>query len=76
MLNQDEPNQKKNDFYILTRQQVLEGMDFCLSNALLLTREAESITDRKEKSFHALGMYTYAIEEYGKFLLLKKCLKC
>ena len=74
MPNQEESNQKKNNFYILTRQQILEGMELCLSNALLLTKEAESITGRKEKAFHALGMYTYAIEEYGKFLLLKKCL--
>ena len=61
------------NYYLLDKRQLSEGVNRCiekterlLNNALVLIDEGKDIT-------HAMGLYTFAIEEYGKALLLKEC---
>jgi hypothetical protein len=56
--------------YHLTAQQISRGIHLCLSNADSFLAEAEAILSLNPR--HALGLYTYAIEEFGKAYLLKK----
>jgi len=59
--------------YSLTDSQLLQGIDYCFHKASRLIETVESllsIQDRFWETSHALGIYTLAIEEFGKGLLL------
>lgn len=56
--------------YHLTANQISVGIHLSLSNADSFLVEADAILTINPR--HALGLYTYAIEEFGKAYLLKK----
>lgn len=64
---------KKEDFQV-NETQLNEGIIECIKNVNRLCRTALIILESEKNIFHALGLYTYAIEEYGKALYLKEIL--
>jgi AbiV family abortive infection protein len=60
--------------YSLTDSQLMQGIDYCFDKVGRLLNSVESLLRSQDKfweSSHALGLYTFAIEEFGKALLLK-----
>ena len=60
--------------YSLSDSQLMEGIDYCFDKVSRLLNSVESLLSSQDKfweSSHALGLYTFAIEEFGKGLLLK-----
>lgn len=60
--------------FLLTEQQINEGIERCRRRVESLLRDAELIIPHVNNSKNAVGLYTIAIEECGKLLLLKDCL--
>ncbi len=63
-----------NEDFQVNETQLNEGITECIKNANRLCQTALIILESKKNIFHALGLYTYAIEEYGKALYLKEIL--
>lgn len=71
--------------YTISREDMLKGIKRCLENADLILERTSKILTRDEFFSQyviiqridriAFGLYTYAMEEYGKALLLKNYLK-
>lgn len=61
-------------YYSIDKKKVVVGIKHCISNALDLARVAEFIVKKGEDPRIALGVYSFAIEEFGKALMLKDCL--
>ena len=59
---------------MINKEQVKQGINLCLSNAITLARDSQLLTTKTDVSI-AAGLYTFAIEEYGKALLLHDCLE-
>jgi|SRR3990172_3830719 len=60
--------------YPLTDSQLIEGIEYCFDKVARLLDNVETLIDNQKnfwESSHALGLYTFAIEEFGKALLLK-----
>ena len=60
--------------YTLTDSQLITGIEYCLDKVTNLLDNVESLVDNQEhfwESSNALGLYTFAVEEYGKALLLR-----
>lgn len=60
--------------YLLTEEQLKEGTNICFDKAKRLLNDAEILLKNWGTIGHAIGLYTFALEEYGKALLLKDCL--
>jgi len=62
--------------YNLTEIQILDGIDRSLKNAWSLAHKSKIVCDgEKDNSTFGLGLFSLAIEEFGKAVLLKKCIK-
>lgn len=61
--------------YLLTEEQVNEGIKLCKSRITSLLHDAEIVCKNVNNSKNAVGLYTIAIEECGKLLLLQDSLK-
>ena len=66
--------------YSLSESQLMQGIDYCFEKASSLLDTVESLLsvvtkDKFWETSNALGVYTFAIEEFGKGLLLKDCYK-
>jgi AbiV family abortive infection protein len=60
--------------YSLTDSQLMQGINYCFEKASSLLDTVKSLLSSQDKFWetsHALGIYTFAIEEFGKALLLK-----
>jgi hypothetical protein len=60
--------------YSLSGSQLMLGIDYCFNKVSRLLNSVELLLSSQDKfweSSHALGLYTFAIEEFGKGLLLK-----
>ena len=55
-----------------TKAQLREGSRRCIDNVKGLLDSASLLLDNKNSQQYALGLYIYAVEEYGKAILLKK----
>jgi AbiV family abortive infection protein len=55
-----------------TEAQLREGSRRCIDNVKGLLHSASLLLDNKNSQQYALGLYIYAVEEYGKAILLKK----
>ncbi len=62
-------------YYKMTREQVVGGIHSCLINVRHLLKAVESLISKNCDSSIALGLYTFAIEEFGKAIHLKSCIK-
>ncbi len=60
--------------YFLTKRQIRNGIKRCINKTKLLLHDANLLINPKWLHAHAIGLYTFAVEEYGKALLLKDCL--
>lgn len=63
------------EFYEFTKEQLLEGIQLTKNNVFLLAKQALFLLKKKENSSTALGVYSFAIEEWGKYLILSDNLK-
>lgn len=66
------------EFFEIPKELVLEGLERCFDNALNLSKKAEPIAYQVMESGIeepiAIGLFSFAIEEVGKGLLLQDCL--
>lgn len=59
--------------YNLTEPQLKELFSRCIENIYGLLDGVETLLAKNSTKKFALGLYMYAIEEYGKAHLLKNC---
>jgi len=59
-------------YYEIPKTQVKEGIKIALENSRDLIHEGLTLLENFAVSFHVLGMYTFALEEYGKALILEE----
>src|SRR5215208_155080 len=55
-----------------TEQQLRQGCVRCIDNVKGLLNSALILLDHKESQQYSLGLYIYAIEEFGKVIMLKR----
>ena len=57
--------------YDFTDAQLIEGCRRCIDNVKGLLYSVSLLLGNQDSQQYALGLYVYAIEEYGKAILLK-----
>lgn len=57
--------------YELTPEEIKEGIKFCYQHIQLLLDATETVLNRNNR-YISSGLYTHAVEELGKLLLLQK----
>ena len=57
--------------YDLTKEDIKKGIKLCLENVKRLLDDAEAIIEKDNGSISS-GLYSYAVEETGRLLLLEK----
>ena len=62
---------KKYPFHF-TEANLRQGCKRCIENVSALLDSASILTENADTEQYALGLYMYAVEEYGKAILLKK----
>ncbi|MDE1818960.1 MAG: hypothetical protein KGI19_10215 [Thaumarchaeota archaeon] len=63
------------EFFTLSRTQIEEGIRLCIEKVTDLLDDVELLCENDGNEATAVAIYTIAIEEYGKSLLLNKCLQ-
>lgn len=66
---------KKQESFQMSYDVLSQGMDECIKKINQLILDARIIIKQKGNLSNALGLFTLAVEEYGKALLLQKCQK-
>lgn len=61
-------------FYTVKKADLIEGIEKCVCNISQLLEKAEKIARKKSDNSISLGLYSFAIEEYGKALFLREYL--
>ncbi len=61
-------------YYTIKKDALVEGIRRCMYNVENLLNYAEKLVEDESENNIALGLYSFAIEEYGKALLLKEYL--
>jgi AbiV len=61
--------------YVLSQQQLKDGHNKCLENVQKLLDNASLLLETETGQQFALGLYMYAIEEYGKAEILRDCIE-
>jgi hypothetical protein len=59
----------------LTHAQLMDGYDACIKNVQNLLYSAKLLLEHENSLQYALGLYLYAIEEYGKAEILREYLQ-
>ena len=62
------------DYYRLTKVQLEDGTKLCLKKVLTILDDVEILCVNYGSEATSVSLYTIAVEEYGKFLLLKEIL--
>jgi len=65
---------EKSKFYDMTESQIKSGVRKALLNATTLAAYSKDIVERGGNEVLALGLFSFAIEEFGKSALLSECL--
>lgn len=65
---------KKFGFYQISKSKVVEGIHLCYDKAIELTEKSILIKPIYGLDMVTLGLYSFAIEEYGKAQWLEECL--
>jgi len=60
--------------YVMEKQGLIQGINLCHQNILNLTKSVELTMKNKGNMRVALGLFSFAIEEYGKLLFFKDCI--
>jgi len=63
-----------NDYYRLTKEQLEDGTKLCLRKVLTILNDVEILCMNDGSEATSVSLYTIAVEEYGKFLLLNEIL--
>jgi len=58
-----------------TKDELLEGVKLAKEHSALLAKQALLLSKKKENVTTALGLYSYALEEWGKYLILNDNLR-
>ncbi len=58
-------------YYILDESQLQQGFGLCINKSIRLLNDAQLLLENGGDPLHALGLYSFALEEYGKALLLR-----
>jgi AbiV family abortive infection protein len=58
--------------YTFTEEQLRHGCIRCIDNVKGLLKSASILLGHEDSQQYALGLYMYAVEEFGKAILLKK----
>ena len=61
--------------FLLTKTQLDTGITLCISKVHQLLNDTEILCKNNGNESTAVALYTIAIEEFGKSLLLKKCIQ-
>ena len=61
--------------FLLTKTQLETGITLCISKVHQLLNDTEILCKNNGNESTAVALYTLAIEEFGKSLLLKKCIQ-
>ena len=64
----------KNHYYRLTKEQLKQGTKLCMKKVRTILDDVEILCLNNGSESTAVSLYTVAIEEYGKFLLLTNVL--
>jgi len=62
---------KEQPHYEIPKEKLEKGIKLCIDRAKQLTKDAVTVA-KKGNISHSLGLYTFAVEEFGKSLLLKE----
>ena len=62
-------------YYQLDKIELNEGIVNSINKSRKLLHDTRQLLNDKWEHSHAIGLYTFAIEEYGRAILLKNCLK-
>lgn len=65
----------KNRCYRIEREKLEESIGFCIANVTVILDKTTKIIDKNSDNSIALGLYTFAIEEFGRAILLREYLK-
>jgi len=60
--------------YHLKSNEIKSGINIAIGKSRKLLHDAHLLLNDEWENTHAIGLYTFAIEEYGKALCLKECL--
>ena len=60
--------------YYLSKEQIDEGIDLCLKKVQQILNDVEILCQNDGDETSAVYLYTVAVEEFGKSLLLEECL--
>ena len=63
------------NYYRLTKQHLEDGAKLCLKKVLTILNDVELLCMNDGSEATSVFLYTIAVEEYGKFLLLNEILK-
>lgn len=63
-------NNSKNKYYSLSKKSVHDGIYFSLMNAMKLLDDCEKLFKTNSSMSSTLGLYIFALEEFGKCLLI------
>ncbi len=66
---------EKTDHFNISTAQIKTGIKKSLTGSLELSGYSKDMLERNANATIALGLYAFAIEEYGKSLFLKECMK-
>lgn len=69
------PKSNGNIDFNLTKKEVDTASERCIQNVNSLLSCAKLLTDNDDTRQYAVGLYVYAVEEYGKAQLLKQLWK-
>lgn len=60
--------------YYFSEEELREGSKRCIENVRGLLEAAKTLNENDKTQQYALGLYMYAVEEYGKAILLKRAI--
>ena len=63
------------DDFEISREKLSEGIQYCLDNITILLDKSQNACQKLTDNSIALGLYTFAVEEFGKLIILKEAQK-
>lgn len=63
------------DFFEIPKKELLQGIRYCLANISTLLDQSQKACQKFSDNAIALGLYTFAIEEFGKLLYMLEAYK-
>ena len=64
---------RKSNHFVMSERSIKLGNYICIKNTSRLLDTAYLVLNNSKNLDHALGLYTLALEEFGKAIWLKEC---